>query len=97
VVSLPQVTTRVATMACSRTEKANFEIIRRSVDDIVLINDQDMLDAARCLWFLFGITADISGAAAVASLRSERMRLRPSERVCGRVCGAGSEGVTSAT
>jgi threonine dehydratase len=95
VVSLPQVTTRVATMACGRTDEANFEIIRRTVDDIVLITDEDMLDAARWLWFEFGIAADLSGAAAVAALRSGRMRPRPSERVCGLVCGAGSEGVTS--
>jgi len=83
-------------MACGRTDEANFEIIKRTVNDIVLISDEDMLDAARWLWFEFGIAADLSGAAAVAALRSGRVRPRPSERVCGLVCGAGSEGVTSA-
>jgi threonine dehydratase len=96
VVRLPEVRTCVATMACGRTDEANFEIIKRTVSDIVLISDEDMLDAARWLWFEFGIAADLSGAAAVAALRSGRVRPRPNERVCGLVCGAGSEGVTSA-
>lgn len=96
VVRLPEVTTRVATMACGRTEEAVFEIVRRNVDEIVLVEDEEMLGAARWLWFEFGIAADLSGAAAVAALRSGRVRLKPGERVCGLVCGAGSEGLTSA-
>jgi threonine dehydratase len=96
VVRLAKVTTRVATMACGMTEQANFDIVRRTVDDIVLVADADMLDAARWLWFEFGVAADLSGAAAIAALRTGRVRLRPGERVCGLVCGAGSEGLTSA-
>jgi threonine dehydratase len=96
VVRLPAVTTRVATMACGKTEPENFDIVRRHVDEIVLVEDADMLDAARWLWFEFGVAADLSGAAAVAALRSGRVRPRPGERVCGLVCGAGSEGMTSA-
>jgi threonine dehydratase len=93
VVRLPAVTTRVATMACGRTDEANFDIVRRTVDEIVLVEDADMLDAARWLWFEFGIAADLSGAASVAALRSGRVRAKPGERVCGLVCGAGSEGM----
>jgi threonine dehydratase len=96
VVRLPEVTSRVATMACGMTEQANFEIVRRTVDDIVLVKDSDMLEAARWLWFEFGIAADLSGAASVAALRAGRVRAKPGERVCGLVCGAGSEGMTSA-
>ena len=96
-VRLHEVTTRVATMACGKTDEANFEIIKRTVDDIVLISDEEMFDAVRWLWFEFGIAADLSGAASVAALRSGRVRPRPGERVCGLVCGAGSEGVTIAS
>ena len=96
VVRLPEVTTRVATMACGMTVEPIFEIVRRSVDEVVLIKDDDMLDAARWLWFEFGIAADLSGAAAVAALRAGRVRTNPGERVCGLVCGAGSEGVSAA-
>ena len=96
VVRLREVRTRVATIACGRTDEANFEIIKRTVNDIVLVSDEDLLDAARWLWFEFGIAADLSGAASVAALRSGRVRPRSSERVRGLVCGAGSEGMTSA-
>ena len=96
VVRLPAVTTCVATMACGKTDDANFEIVRRLVDDVVLVEDSDMLDAARWLWFEFGLAADLSGAAAVAALRAGRVRVKPGERVCGLVCGAGSEGMASA-
>lgn len=95
VVRLAEVTTRVATMACGRTDEGIFETVRRTANEVVLIADEDMLDAARWLWFEFGIAADLSGAAAVAALRSGRMRPRQGERLCGLVCGAGSEGVTS--
>jgi len=93
VVRLSQVTTRVATMACGRTVEPVFEIVRRCVDEVMLIADEEMLEATRWLWFEFGVAADLSGAAAVAALRAGRVRVRPGERVCGLVCGAGSEGV----
>jgi len=96
VVRLPEVTTRVATMACGQTEQVNFDIVRSAVEEIVLVEDADMLDAARWLWFEFGIAADLSGAAAVAALRSGRVRSKAGERVCGLVCGAGSEGIARA-
>ena len=93
VVRLSQVTTRVATMACGRTVEPVFDIVRRCVDEVMLIADEEMLEAARWLWFEFGVAADPSGAAAAAAVRTGRVRLRPGERVCGLVCGAGSEGV----
>ena len=96
VVRLAEVTTRVATMACGMTEAINFEIIRRTVDEIVLVTDEEMLDAARWLWFEFGLAADLSGAAAAAALRSGRVATKPGERICGLVCGAGSEGLAAA-
>ena len=95
VVRLPEVKTRVATMACGRTEEPIFEIVQRTVDDIILIADEGMLDASRWLWFEFGIAADLSGAAAVAALSCSRVHAKPGERVCGLVCGASSEAVIS--
>lgn len=94
VVRLPEITTKVATMAAGRTEEAIFEIVRKHVDDVVLITDQDMLNASRWLWFEFGIAADLSGAAAVATLRSKKIVAKPGEKVCALVCGAGSDGIT---
>ena len=95
VVRLPQVTTRVATMACGRTDESIYEIARRHVDDIVLVSDEAMQRAAELLWFEFGIAADLSGAASLAALMAGAVRPKPGERVAGLVCGAGVDGLSA--
>ncbi|MGA2793424.1 MAG: pyridoxal-phosphate dependent enzyme [Roseiarcus sp.] len=95
VVSLPSVTTQVATMACGRTDERIFALVRELVDEIVLISDADMLAAARWLWFEFGIAADLSGAAGVAALRSGKLVLPKGSRTCTLICGAGQDGISS--
>lgn len=92
VVSLPEITTRVPTFAALRTEPINFEIVRRHVEDVVLITDEAMAEAARWLWFEMGIAADLSGAAAIAALQSAAIRPPAGARVCALVCGAGPDG-----
>ncbi|QWA13385.1 pyridoxal-phosphate dependent enzyme [Sodalis ligni] len=91
VVSLPAVTTKVATMACGRTDARVFEQVRQAVDEVVLVSDEEMLAAARWLWFEFGLAADLSGAAAAAALRSGRVRLAAGAKACALVCGAGKD------
>ena len=92
VVTLPEVTTSVPTMACRRTDERIFDMVRGTVDDVVLVGDGEMQAAARWLWFEAGIAADLSGAASLAALRSGRVRVGHGERVCALVCGAGAEG-----
>ena len=60
-VKLDRISTRVATMACPQTEEPVFHLVRQNVDDIVLVSDDDMLEAARWLWFELGIAADEAG------------------------------------
>lgn len=93
VVTLPEVTTRVATMACARTDPGIFALVREAVDHIVLVSDESMLEAARWLWFEFGLAADLSGAAAVAALQSGVLALPAGTKACALVCGAGADGV----
>ncbi|HWK67368.1 MAG TPA: threonine/serine dehydratase [Rhizobiaceae bacterium] len=94
-VGLDKITTSVATMACAKTDDAIFEIVRERVDDIVLVDDEEMRKAARWLWFEMGLAADLSGAAAIAALREGRVALRPGDRVCAIVCGAGPDAIVS--
>jgi threonine dehydratase len=89
VVTLAEVTTKVPTMSCARTDPRIFEIVRNSVDDIILLDDEAMFEAARWLWFEFGIAADASGAAAAAALLSGQVSVAPGTRICALVCGAG--------
>lgn len=93
VVELPGITTKVPTMAALKTEALNYEIARRHVEEIVLITDEDMREAARWLWFEMGLAADLSGAAAIAALRSGAVRPPAGCRVCAFVCGAGPDGM----
>ena len=93
VVELQQITTCVPTMACAKTEPINFEIVRRYVDEIVLVTDDDMREAARWLWFEMGIATDLSGAATIAALRSGKVRPAKGRKVCALVCGAGPDGM----
>jgi threonine dehydratase len=93
VVTLDDVRTRVPTMACRRTDEAIFQTVRHTVDDIVLVTDEEMQAAARWLWFEFGIAADLSGAASIAALRSGKIQNSGSAHVCALICGAGTDGV----
>ncbi len=91
VVALPAIRTSVATLAALRTEPINLRIVQRCVEDIVLVSDDDMREAARWLWFEMGLATDLSGSAAVAALRAGAFRPAPGRKVCALVCGAGSD------
>lgn len=91
VVRLDAVTSRVATMSCAETDKGVFDIIRANVDEIVLVSDDAMRDAARWLWFELGIAADLSGAAAIAALRTGVVSVAEGVNVAALVCGAGAD------
>jgi len=93
VVTLDAVTTKVATMASRRTDEALFAHVRDKIDDMILVSDEEMEEAAKSLWFEFGLATDLSGAASLAALRSGRLSFRPGERICALVCGAGADGV----
>jgi threonine dehydratase len=93
VVELPDITTGVPTLAALRTEPINLEIVQRCVDEIVLVTDDAMREAARWLWFEMGIAADLSGAASVAALRSGKVHPGEGSTVCALISGAGSDGL----
>jgi threonine dehydratase len=93
VVELAEITTRVPTMAARKTEAVNLDIVRRHVEEIVLVSDDEMAAAARLLWYELGLAVDLSGAASIAALLGGQFRPRPGERVCALVCGAGTDGL----
>jgi threonine dehydratase len=93
VVTLENVTTCVPTMAAARTDERNFELVRKHVESIVLLTDDEMKEAARWLWFELGIAADLSGAASIAALMSGKFNAAPDSHVCALICGAGPDGI----
>jgi threonine dehydratase len=92
VVTLPEVTSKVPTMSCRRTDERVFDVVRTNVDDVVLVSDAEMAEASRWLWFEMGIAADLSGAASLAALRKGLPQLTQARHICALVCGAGAEG-----
>src|SRR5690606_12050377 len=88
VVELDSITTVAGALAPRRSETLNLEIVRANVESIVLVSDEEMREAARLLWFEWGIAAELSGAAALAAITSGRWRPAGGERVCVVVCGA---------
>jgi threonine dehydratase len=93
VVKLPEVTSRVATMSCGETDSGIFDLVQLHVDDVVLVDDGDILDACQWLWSELGIAADLSGAAAIAVLKSGKLRVEEGQKVAALICGAGSDGM----
>jgi threonine dehydratase len=93
VVELKEITTIVPTMAARKTGEINFDIIRRHVETVVLVSDDEMREAAQYLWFESGLAVELSGAAAVAALLTGRVRAEAGGRTCALICGAGADGI----
>jgi threonine dehydratase len=92
VVELERIATAANTLAPRKSAELNLRIIQKTVEEIVLVTDEEMRDAARWLWLELGIATELSGAAAVAAWLSGKVRVGKEENVCGLVCGSGSEG-----
>ncbi len=92
-VTLPKIETAAVTLAPRRSAEINLEIIRDNVDEIVLVTDEEMREAARWLWFEMGIGAELSGAAAIAAIQAGKIDLPKDSSVCAIICGVGDDGV----
>ena len=93
VVELAAITTRVPTMAARRTEPLNLELVQRHVEQIVLVTDDEMQNAARLLWLEHGLAVDLSGAASLALLTTGKFKPRAGEKICALISGAGTDGL----
>lgn len=93
VVELAEVHTAANTLAPRQSAEINLEIIQKNVDEIALVSDDEMREAAQWLWEEMGVAAELSGAAALAALQSGKIRVTADQRVCAIVCGAGTAGL----
>jgi threonine dehydratase len=92
-VTLDEITTAAGSLAPRRSADINLDIINEYVDDIVLVSDDEMRDAARWLWFEMGIGAEISGAAALAAIHAGKLNAPSDATVAAVICGAGADGI----
>jgi threonine dehydratase len=65
----------------------NYEIVRRYVEDVVLIDDATIASGVRDLLFSAKLLAEPAGAAAVAAIISGAIPVKRGERVAAVVSG----------
>ncbi len=92
-ITLPKIETAAVTLAPRRSAEINLEIIRKNVDRIVLVTDDEMREAARWLWFEMGIGAELSGAAAIAAIQADKVNLPEGSTTAAVICGVGDDGI----
>ena len=97
VITLSKIETRAATLAPRRSDQLNFDLITKHVDEIALVSDAAMEDAARWLWFELGIAAELSGAAAIAAISSGAISITGGSSICSIICGCGIDGINLST
>ncbi len=74
-------------LAAPMAGERNFEIVRRYVDDVVLVEDEEIKDAMRLLLARCKVLAEPGGAAATAALLNNRIPVRPGDTVVSLVSG----------
>ncbi|MFP6707639.1 MAG: threonine/serine dehydratase [Alphaproteobacteria bacterium] len=94
VVELESIDTLANTLAPRESEAINLSLIQDNVDDIVLVTDDQMRDAARWLWREFGLGVELSAAAAVAALQAGAYVPAKGAICTALICGAGSDGMS---
>ncbi len=92
VATLASVDTAANTLAPRRSDPINFALIRDHVDEIILVEDVELRQAARWLWQELGVAAELAGAASTAALG--KIDISPGSRICAVVSGTGDAGIT---
>jgi len=70
-----------------------FPIAQKYVREVVLVTDEEILQAQQRLWESIRVAAEPGGAAAFAALLSRRYKPEPGERVGVIVCGGNTDKV----
>jgi threonine dehydratase len=70
-----------------------FPIAQKYVHEVVLVSDDEILEAQKSLWESVRVAAEPGGAAAFAALLSRRYKTQPGERVGVIVCGGNTDKV----
>jgi len=87
VVRLDAVKTVADGLAAPFAGERNLEIIKRDVDEVVVISDEAIIDGLQFLVARARVVAEPAGAAAVGALLAGAVRAKPGERVVAVVSG----------
>ncbi len=67
------------------------KIISETVEDLILVEDKDIIDAQSLLWSEFQIIAEPGGATALAALISGKYSPKPNEKIGVLICGGNAK------
>jgi threonine dehydratase len=84
-------------LGAKRVGEHNFDIAKRFVSGVVLVEDKAIAEAQRRLWAEFSIITEPGGAAAFAAIASGAYQPGRAERVGVLVCGSNADLSTFAT
>jgi threonine dehydratase len=90
-IQLESVTTIADGLAAPMAGEINYEIVRRYVDDIVLVDDETIRSATADLLLNAKLLAEPAGATALAAILSGAIPLRGGERVAAIVSGGNAD------
>jgi len=74
-------------------EPINFDLVRRYVDDIVLVSDQEIVETLHVLWQELEVSASRYGVTPIAAVLKNRVSLPASGSLCAVVSASGEEGL----
>ena len=80
-------------LAPRQVGKQMFPIAQKYVREVVLVTDEEIVEAQKKLWQTVRVLAEPGGAAAFAGLLSGRYKTKPGERVAVIVCGGNTDKV----
>lgn len=80
-------------LAPRRVGELMFPLARKYVEKVLLVSDEEILQAQQLLWREMRIAAEPGGAAAFAALASDKYRPANDERVGVLVCGGNTDAV----
>lgn len=92
-VTLDKIESKAGTLSPKRSAQINLDIIADKVDEIVLVTDEEMRDAARWLWFEMSQGVELAGAAALAAIRAGKVNAPEDQTVAAIVNGNGTAGI----
>lgn len=93
IVKLDNVKTKVPILAARSTERLNFALIEQYVDEIVLVDEAVIEDAARAAWQHTGLAIELGAATALAAVSQRCFARRDGEKIAIVLCGSGSDGM----
>jgi threonine dehydratase len=80
-------------LAPKRVGERMFPIAQQHIAEVLLVSDEEIVNAQRALWERLRIVTEPGGAAAFAAILARRYRPQAGDRVGVLVCGANTEAV----